>query len=134
MTSELNDLKREFCWAEQYSDFDKLEELSDKMLEIDPNLTEYKKQLISLYFYADEYEKCVKKYNRYIREFGEINDEDFDYFMALSYATLRVSLISLIMKRHQSYGWNIISSLKTIQGLRPLEIVYLSKTVKTMMS
>lgn len=88
MTSELNDLKREFCWAEQYSDFDKLEELSDKMLEIDPNLTEYKKQLISLYFYADEYEKCVKKYNRYIREFGEINDEDFDYFMALSYLQL----------------------------------------------
>ena len=88
MTSELNDLKREFCWAEQFSDFDKLEELSDKMLEIDPNLTEYKKQLISLYFYADEFKECVNEYNKFIKEYGKINDEDFDYFMALSYIHL----------------------------------------------
>lgn len=86
MSSQLEELKKEFQIAEYNLDFDRLHTLCDKILEHDPNLIEYKQYIAISYFLSEDYENCIKEYSIYLdrRE----KDADDAYILAMSHLHL----------------------------------------------
>ena len=83
MDNELNQLISEFKEAKIYDNTPKSIEIANKILKSNPDLIKYKEELAKLYFFNQEYDKCIELYKEFIKDYKETDWSN--YFIAFSY-------------------------------------------------